>query len=210
MRDRSSLILGLALVLTPAWMGSAQTAESPAPEYRITGFRHAHFGMTPAEVRSAIATDFPDHSAIVSKRDADEGTAILQVEAPALEPGPGPATISYIFGATSHQLSHVNIVWRTSDQPTPAARTSIAVAGVHLADYFRRQGFSAAKQADAARLGQDGVVLFLAADCGGALVEVSARGVPVGSDASVPPAAGQAVLRLSYARNPANPDVRSR
>lgn len=210
MRRGSFLILGLALVVAPASMGAAQTAASPAADYRITGFRHARFGMTPAQVRAAVAADFPGHTAIVSKRDTAEGTDILQLEAQALEPGPGPATISYIFGATSHELSHINIVWRTDAQPTPAERASMAVAGVQLADYFRRQGFSARNQADAARLGKDGaMLLFLASDRGGALVELVADGLPIGASARTSVQTGQAVLRLSYARNPANPDVRS-
>lgn len=210
MRRSSSMILGLALVLAPASTVAAQTAAASAADHRITGFRHARFGMTPDQVRGAIAADFPGHTAIVSKRDMAEGTDIFQLEAQALEPGPGPATISYIFGATSHQLSHINIVWRTNAQPTPAERASMAVAGVQLADYFRRQGFPARNQADATRLGKDGaMLLFLASDRSGALVELVADGLRIGAPAGTSVPTGPAILRLSYARNPANPDVRS-
>src|SRR5262245_6157832 len=95
---------------TPA---PAVAAEAPSkPTYDLKGFRTARFGMTEAEVRSAIQKDFavkPDQ--IRTAPNALERTTALVVPLQALDPGPGPATAAYILGYKSKRLIQVNVVW---------------------------------------------------------------------------------------------------
>ena len=59
----------------------------------------------------------------------------------ALEPAPGVVNITCLFGASSHRLMHVNVVWSTGPAPTSQERARMAGGGVQLAAYFRQQAW---------------------------------------------------------------------
>ena len=88
---------------------SAQTAE-PAI---IDGYRSAHFGMNEAEVKKAIKADFSVDDPAKALNET-ERTAALLVRGKTLVPDSPPATVSYIFGATTAKLIQVNVVWGDS------------------------------------------------------------------------------------------------
>lgn len=190
----------------PPWP-SPPTVAQPASTKLISGFRAAQFGMTPSAVRRAIATDFPGLS-IADRLQPAEGTRVLQLTVPNLDPGPGPAVVSYVFGATSRKLALVSVSWATKAEATPDDRQAIALAALRLTSFLRaspQPGTVIAPKVIRA----GAVSLYGALDAHGAGVELIASGIPYASTSG--PAAqptGPASLRLLYMANPANPDVR--
>lgn len=186
---------------------SSPAPSSPAPSRLITGFRSAHFRMTPDEVRRAIAADFPG-MAIVARDQPGEGTTVLQVVVDMLDPGPGAATISYVFGATSRTLAQVSVVWATKGEATPDERQAIAITALRLSEYFRKS--AQPRTVLAPKVVQPGAVsIYGAIDAAGAGMELVAFGIPYNSASAPYTPTGPASLRLSYIANPANPDVRA-
>jgi hypothetical protein len=172
----------------------------------IGGFRSARFRMTRAEVRRGIAADFPG-IAIVERRQPGTGTTILQLTAPTLDPGPGPAVVSYVFGATLHTLALVSVDWATRAEATADDRQAIAVAALHLGDYF--QSATQPRLVLPPKILRPGTVsLYGALDAAGAGMELTVTGIPYASEGAVAvPPVGSASLRLVYMANPSNPDV---
>jgi len=117
----------------------------------------------------------------------------------ALEPGPGAATVSYILGAVSHRLTHVNVVWSTGDTPDEALRQRMVDAGGRLARYFQQLGWRPGTTTS--RLAPDGsyAVLFAGVDAQDAALELKISGVTTQrrGQAAVTPK-GPAVLRVAY------------
>src|SRR5215831_212091 len=144
---RMAVYAGLSLaVLGTASVSVAQTAQKPAPalpstvsvsDYVIKGFRGATFGMTQAQTKAAIAADFGPTAKITDNANIIEGTQALQVSLDHLDPGPGAALVTYIFGATSHTLTHINVVWVVPGEPTAEQRAAIVTASVQLTNYFQ-------------------------------------------------------------------------
>ena len=205
MKFLSRFLLASAL----AFATSTAVAQPITDAHRIVGFRSAHFGMDAAQVRSAIAQDFkpvPDSMRMLS--NPAENTEILVMRVAKLEPGPGPASISYIFGAKSKRLMHVNVVWQTEEKPSDEARNQIAAASLQLANYFRELSWMPGASASGLPNGGNGVVLFVGSDPNNAGVEVRVSGVATygAGSASVKPE-GAAQLVLSYVADIKNPDI---
>jgi hypothetical protein len=196
--------------LAPSDLAPPAPATGVRPGYAISGFRSAQFGMTEDQVKAAISHDFGIQAGKVStETNPLERTTALIIKT-SLPPGPGQATISYIFGASTHRLMHVNVIWATNATPSAADRQSIATAGLQLATYFRTQPWDPKTQVKAG-LTQGGLLMFDAADAKGGTVQVEADGIPLsrqvnGKTESNKPT-GAAVLRVSYAQDIAHPDV---
>ena len=177
--------------------------------HRIAGFRSAHFGMDVAQVRSAIAQDFkpvPDSMRMVS--NPAENTQMLLMRVAKLEPGPGPASISYIFGAKSKRLMHVNVVWETEEKPSDEARNQIAAASMQLTNYFRELSWKSGASASGLPNGSNSLVLFVGSDPNNAGVELRVTGVATyGVENVATKPEGAAQLVLSYAADIKNPDI---
>lgn len=205
--QRRSLLLGAAL----AGVAHLDAWTQPAPAYRVHGFRSATFGLREAEVRAAIARDFPAAAAAVRHVDNPaEGTTALVLPLPALEPGPGPARVSYVFGASSQRLIHVSVVWQSDGAIDAGGRARYAAAGSQLAAYFRALPWGPKASAVPSPAGPNGLVLFVGIDEAGAGVEVRVLGVgtvdPQGRAGPEP--AGPAQLRVAYHANVGAPDIR--
>lgn len=184
-------------------------AQPVADSHRVAGFRSAHFGMDAAQVRSAIARDFkPLPDSVSMLKNPAENTQVLVLRVAELEPGPGPASISYIFGAKSNRLMHINVVWKTDGTPSDEARNKIAAAGMQLTNYFRDLSWKPGTSALGLPDGANGVVLFVGSDPNNAGVEVRVSGVATygAGSASVKPE-GAAQLVLSYVADIKNPDI---
>ena len=146
-------------------------AQPVADAHRVVGFRSAHFGMDAAQVRSAIARDFkPLPDSISMLKNPAENTQVLVLRVAELEPGPGPASISYIFGAKSNRLMHVNVVWKTDGTPSDEARNKIAAAGMQLTNYLKDLSWKPGASASGLPDGVSGVVLFVGSDANNAAV----------------------------------------
>ena len=114
---RTGTIVAIFLVV-PSLFAQAQpapkqeTAKQEFPKYEVTGFREARFGMTEPDVRAVVAKALAVKPAdLKTSSNPTEGTTLLTARADQLEPGPGPATITYIFGNKSKRLIQVNVAW---------------------------------------------------------------------------------------------------
>src|SRR5262249_33457067 len=80
------------------------------PKYEVAGFRDAQFGMTEPEVRATIKKSFAVKDAdIKTSSNPTEGTTFLIARVESLDPGPGPADITYIFDNKSKRLIQANV-----------------------------------------------------------------------------------------------------
>ena len=187
-------------------------AATPGAPYAINGFRTATFGMTEAEVRTAITRDL----GIAADKIATESNPLQRTTAlvvrTSLPPGPGEATVSYLFGATSHTLMHVNVIWATAAAPSTSDRAAIAAAGLQLSNYFRPQPWDPKTPVRAGLVANGaGLLMFDATDSKGGNVQVEADNIPMsrnvnGKTESNDPK-GAAVLHVSYDQDAAHPDV---
>lgn len=220
--SRIAVVLGMllpALVSTRAQAAaspeSAPAAATPtepapapaAPPISIEGFRSAHFGMTEAEVRKAIETDFKlSGSTVRTGENAVERTHMLSVTVPDLVPDSGKAVIDYVLGYKSHSLIEVNVTWSTAADPANKPATLVHTGGT-LQAYFQSEAFPAGQTAVNAVLANGALLMFRGIDPAGHTVVLVLSG-PVHQDpkehkAQMTPA----VLSLVYAVDPAHPDV---
>ena len=191
---------------------AGEPAAAPGAAYVINGFRSATFGMTEDQVKAAVTRDFGvTADKIRTEANPMQRTSALVVQT-SLPPGPGQATISYIFGASTHRLMHVNVIWATAATPTDADRAAIAAAGLQLANYFRAQPWTPKTPVRAGLIGNgSGLLMFDATDSKGGSVQVEADNIPLsqtvaGKTQSNTPK-GPAALRVAYAQDAAHPDV---
>ncbi len=194
-------LLAVFMAITPTGPAAAQAATA-ASMHQVDGFRSARFGMSLQQVRKAIAQDFNAGADAVSEMDnAAEGTRVVLVKLNALEPGPGPAVVSYIFANGTQQLRHVNVVWQSGPAPSEAQRNQYAVAGIQLTRYFRELNWKPEGSVVAVANGPGSILLFAGIDPKNAMVEVVASGIPLSGANGQPAAAptGPAQLRVSYA-----------
>ncbi len=184
-------------------------AQPVADTHRVVGFRSAHFGMDEAQDRSAIAQDIkPVADSLRLLKNPAENTQLLLLRVAELEPGPGPASVSYIFGATSKRLIHVNIVWKTDETPSDEERNKIGAAGMQLTNYFRELPWQPGASAWGLPDGANGLVLFAGFDATNAGVEVRVSGVATyGTEIVASKPEGPAQLVLSYVADIKNPDI---
>lgn len=228
--DLRKSVIALAAVM--AWMVSASAlAQAPAPApattaaprqpgpgpskapYEVTGFRSARFGMDEAQVRAAILSDFQVKADdIKSAANAKERTTALVIALPALEPGPGPASVAYIFGYKSKQLIHVNLTWAQPGEPGKVDGGPYLVAGAQLAEYFSGFTWRDGKVTLTTPAGNNTLLVFGAQDAKTGSVQVIVDGVaferkPDGRVDAVPRPTVNISLRVSYIANLATPDV---
>jgi hypothetical protein len=191
----------------PADPAPGAPPEATPPPVSIDGFRSAHFGMTEAEVRKAIETDFKLTGSAVRPGDNPvERTHLLSVTVPDLVPDSGKAVIDYVLGYKSHSLIEVNVTWSTAADPAIKPTTLLHTGGT-LQGYFQSEAFPAGQTAVNALLANGSLLMFRGTDPAGHTVVLVLSG-PVRQDqkdhkAQMTPA----VLSLVYAIDPAHPDV---
>jgi hypothetical protein len=151
-----SLTAGAAIALASHFPAIAQAkkdapAAAPAPAgapnvaaanaVHVEGFRSAKFGMSEAEVKSAIAKDFNlKGDAVREQPNPGERTKVLTVKVPDLLPGGGTAEVSYVIGYQTKKLIQVSISWSkaTDDKMTPEQLFSNSSV---LRAHFAGEGF---------------------------------------------------------------------
>lgn len=211
MAARREILRWCAALFGGIAMGGPAHAQQPG-EHLVLGFRSAGFGMREAEVRAAIARDFPAAAEAVTRAEnSAEHTTALVVRLAALEPGPGPAQVSYVFGASSQRLVGVHVTWTSQASPSDGERDRYAVAGSQLAEYFRSLRWGPRVAVAPSPAGKNGLVLFAGVDGLGAGVELRVLGIGIVSPEGQagPDARGPAQLRVGYFANVARADVRT-
>jgi len=112
-----------------------------AQQANVDGFRSARFGMSEAEVKSAIMKDFGlKADAIREQANPGERTKVLIAKVPELLPGGGVAEASYVIGYQSKKLIQVSISWSKGidDKMTPEQLFSNSSV---LRSHFMGEGF---------------------------------------------------------------------
>jgi hypothetical protein len=179
----------------------AADTTAPAPGPAINGFRDAKFGMTQAQVRSAVAAEFkiPANS-ITQTENQLQHTVVLGVQVPDLVPA-----VSYVFGYQSHKLIEVNILWSPEIDPktTPAM---LYQNGESLQQYFAGEGFPADRSTGNVAT-PNGVLLFRATDTTGNAVLLILSGTITKDPKSSKSVLNPTTLTLAYAADPLHPDV---
>lgn len=226
--------LTLALALAPA-MGSAQQPQQRVelsltgqPDsffveggaYVVTGYGKARFGMTVEEVRALIGAEYP--AALPTLRDEVhpvDRTRDIGIVVPAVAPGPGPATINFVFGATSRRLIAVNVYWLASGNPSDAERQRLVDAAKVLAAGVSGYRWPFLSTARGHVVAPGRVIVFVGKDEAGAGIEIRLDGVALDIERRQAPGAqplpperraappGPAQLRISFVANVDRPDV---
>jgi hypothetical protein len=171
----------------------------------VEGFRSAKFGMSEADVRAAIAKDFPDVAGSIKQiTNAAERTKILLVKSADVLPDSGTAEVSYIFGYKSKALIQISIVWskQTDEALTPE---TIVANGEGLRSYFLSNGFAPSAVVSNVAL-PDGVLLFRGTDADGREVLLVLKGTASG-EGSAPKAFAATSTTVFYIAKTTNPDV---
>lgn len=223
---RTALMALVLLAAGSAVSGGAAAQQAGAQEvgrvtneqqkpYVVDGFRSARFGMSEAEVRAAVAKDFKiDPLDVQRVENPADGTTGLVARLSKLDPAPGPATLTYVFGAHSKRLVQVNVVWLSQGDEAQKNRLDYIGAAQRLANYFIKHRWRGNTVLTGVRIGPDSMVAFIGKDEQGRAVEVRLDGVPLFKDTSgepVNPGAllGPVRLRLSYASETEKPDVKT-
>ena len=192
----------------PAPQSTAPQEGRQAPQgtsgFTLQGFRSAEFGMNDAQVRQAIARDFPAQARDMAvERHPLQRTQALLITVPELVPESGPARVAYILGHRSKSLMQVNITWGAPANPSASARQLIDTANV-LTGYLRTAGYQPDTIVTNRALADGSVLVFRGSDAQGRTTSLILRGATEGEgDRQLEPAS----LQLSYARDPGNPDV---
>jgi hypothetical protein len=172
----------------------------------IRGFRSATFGMTPAQVRAAITRDLGAGAKIEETANALQGTTAIVATVPSLDPGPGQAQVSYIFGASSKVLTNINVFWATPGVASDAERNALIAAGQQLTAYFQSQPAPVKASPGPSANGAEGVILYVAIDKKNAGVQVALNGVsPDGKNQPKTPSS----LMVTYVQDADHPDVKT-
>jgi hypothetical protein len=209
LRPAAALFAALFL-MTPA----ASAAEPPAAPaaaaqpLHVEGFRSAHWGMTEAQVRAAIARDFriaPDK--IKSEENLAERTHVLTVLVPDLLEGAGSARVSYIFGYTTKKLIEINILWGTAIDPQIAPEKIVAAAD-QLRQLLVDSGYEPGTVVTDARMNDGEVLVFKGqdADKHTTILRLAAAHQAARRGAAKKPTTATA-LALSYILDAQNPDI---
>ena len=183
----------------PAGAASGESAH-------VDGFRSARWGMTEAEVKTAIAADFKIAAdKLKTESNATERTTALTVNVPDLIDGAGMARVSYIFGYASKKLIQVNLVWGTPVDPQAKPEGVVAAAN-QLRELFLSNGYEPGTVVANARASNGEVVVFQGQDANKHMTLLRLVSAPAdGKDAKKEKPA--TALFLSYILDSRNPDI---
>jgi hypothetical protein len=203
----------VALAVCVLFIGLDSRAQAQElPKYEVTGFRDARFGMTEPEVRAAIKKSFALKDADIKTSSNPTEATLLIARVESLDPGPGPADITYIFGNKSKRLIQVNVAWGEDAPNKPSGANALVAAGTRLVRYFLE--FSWHK--DTARVGipvgENTVVLFAGEDEKKGVVRLVFDGIKYqmnreGYQTQFADPKGPPKLVINYIADRDNPDV---
>jgi hypothetical protein len=186
----------------------------------VSGYGNARFGMDEAQVRAILAQDYlVAMSSLKTEQLAINHTPVMSIVVNELAPGPGPATITYVFGASSHKLIAVNVYWLVTGVASLAQQQQLTEAASTVAAGLLGYRWPML-QVSRGIVPAPGVLLvFSGKDFAGGGVEVRLNGVSVDIEkpntVAQSPAArehrpalpGPAQLHLSFVANIEHPDI---
>ncbi len=183
---------------------------APATPVHIDGFRSAKWGMTDAQVKTAIHTDFniPEDK-LKGTDNLAEKTEVLTITVPDLLEGAGTAQVSYIIGYTSKKLIQVNILWSSVLDPQTAPQKIIAAAD-QLRVLLLGEGYDPQTISTNGRTPDGSMVVFEGQDADKHTTVLRlASGTVTPPDASGKPGkpVDAAALTLSYILDAKQPDI---
>lgn len=193
----------------PPAAGTDQPA-APAEPVHVDGFRSAHWGMTEAEVKAAIHTDFNIAvDRLKTTENLSEKTQVMTITVPDLLEGTGTAQVSYIFGFTSKKLIQVNVLWSSMTEPHTTAQQVLAAAD-QLRLLFLRSGYDPKTVATNSRMPDGSILVFEGQDADKhttILRLATATATPTEKDGKPGKPVEVAALSLSYILNAQDPDI---
>lgn len=203
----ATVILSLALPIESA---RAQESEFDV----IMGFRSAHFGMSKADVRSAINNDFGlNRNAIEEGGNRVEQTTNFSVIVDDLIQENGPAAIVYIFGFQSEVLIQININWGNPAEEQPDLGRLISATRI-LQRHFVSKNYPPENEVVNVPIGIGAVVAYQGSDEQGRTIILTLntpQEQPRTDEDSTPDSSqidtSQFSLALRYIANPDDPDV---
>lgn len=183
---------------------AAAAAPSQTPSFRVEGYGRLRFGMDAEQIKSVLKLDFPQANPVLIDRiDGVSRSRVLTLELPALDPGPGVATISCVFGATSQRLIAVNVIWLAAGKASQAQETSFINAAAKLANTYAAQPWPLFNTTYGTVVAPGVSVVFTGHDEAGGAAEIKLQGVttPLGVSS------GPSSLRLTLVDNAGRPDI---
>jgi hypothetical protein len=220
---RFLMVLAFAVLTAVSGVSGAQAAAMPPSDTsaqpppaangepaHVDGFRSAKWGMTEAEVKTAITNDFKiPADKLKAEPNPNERTTVLTIQVPDLIDGAGIARVSYIFGYTTKKLIQANLVWGTPVDPQ-AKPEGIVAAANQLRDLFMSSGYEPGTVVANARANDGEVIVFEGqdADKHTTLLRLVAGQQPAADkDAKKDKPAPVTALFLSYILDSRNPDI---
>lgn len=179
-------------------------AQAQTPGFRVEGYGQLRFGMDAEQIKSRLRLNFPQANPVLIDRvDAISRTRVLTLELPALDPGPGAATISCVLGATSQRLIAVNVIWLATDQASQTQEKLWIDAAAKLAKTYAAQPWPLFNTTYGTVVAPGVSVVFTGHDEAGGAAEIKLQGVttPLGAYS------GPSSLRLTLVANASRPDI---
>jgi hypothetical protein len=215
----SAFVAAPALAAPPSPPGFSPTGQPSGFEvtgktYAVDGYGGARWGMTTRQVRQAVARDFPDARIGIDVVDPVTHAVMIVVIVPHLEPGPGPMAITYLFGASTGELFHINLDWQ-AEKATAADQAALMAAGSRVVENFLGYYWKLLSVARGIPAGPNALILFAGAGEAGGNVEVLLQGVGYslktikGETIVLPPPAApiQALLHVAFSQSEKPADV---
>ena len=187
--------------------GAASIGAPPvAANAEVVGFRSAHFGMSEADVRAAIAKDFGiSGDSVKSAQNGVEHTQILSVKAPDVLQDGGSAEVAYVLGYKSKKLIEVSVSWsKATDDKVTAER--LLSNGETLRAYFLSAGYKPDSIVNGAAVA-NGLLMFRGSDADGHTTILLLRGVQGPDKDKSQHTFSPTGLTLFYLADVKNPDV---
>lgn len=216
-------LLAVLLGTLPAavWAEASPTAKptdapppAAAPQHAATahveGFRSARWGMTEAQVKAAIKTDFNiGEDKLKGTENLAEKTQVLTITAPDVLEGAGTAQISYIFGFASKKLIQVNLMWSTVLDPQATPEKIVAGAD-QLRVLFLGSGYDPQTMTANAKMADGSILVFEGQDADKhttLLRLATGTATPNDKDGKAGKPVPIATLSLSYILDAREPDI---
>jgi hypothetical protein len=183
---------------------AAAAAQAQTPSFRVEGYGRLRFGMDAEQIKSVLKLDFSQAKPVLIDRiDAVSRSRVLTLELPSLDPGPGAATISCVFGEASQRLIAVNVIWLASSKASQEQETLFINAAARLAKTYATQPWPLFNTTYGTVVAPGASVVFTGHDEAGGAAEIKLQGVTTSLGSSSEPSS----LRLTLVANTSRPDI---
>lgn len=183
---------------------TAVVAPAQKPSFRLEGYGRLRFGMDAEQIKALLRSDFPQaNPTLIDRIDTVSRSRVLTLELPALDPGPGVATISCVFGATSQRLTAVNVIWLAAGKASQSQEMLWINAAAKLAKTYAAQPWPLFGTTYGTVVAPGVSVVFTGHDEAGGAAEIKLQGITTASGSF----SGPFSLRLTLVANASQPDI---